>query len=32
MLQKAMDYALKNNLFEQGYMRQMTAEEGKMLI
>ena len=32
MLQKAMDYALKNNLFEQGYMRQMTAEEGKVFI
>jgi hypothetical protein len=32
MLQKAMDYALKNNLFDQGYMRKMTEEEGKMFI
>jgi predicted transcriptional regulator len=32
MLQKAMDHALKNNLFEQGHMRKMTEEEGKMFI
>jgi DNA-binding MarR family transcriptional regulator len=32
MIQKAMDYALKNNLFEEGYMKQMTEEEGKKLI
>jgi predicted transcriptional regulator len=32
MLQKAMDYALKNNLFEQGCMRKMTEEESKMFI
>lgn len=32
MLQKAMNYALKNNLFEEGYMRKMTEEEGKMFI
>jgi hypothetical protein len=32
MLQKAMDYALKNNLFEEGYMKKMTEEEGKMFI
>jgi hypothetical protein len=32
MLQKAMDYALRNNLFEEGYMKQMTEEESKKFV
>ena len=32
MLQKAMEYALKNNLFEQGYIKKMTEEEGRNFI
>jgi hypothetical protein len=31
MLQRAMDYALKENLFESGYMKKM-KEEGKKFI